>query len=74
MNGKSLKGRIERVELERSPPLPRPMVITPREGESELDLERRIRAAGGPVAVMPQPCKTTEEWLVRYSPIGTRDE
>ena len=68
-----LMARIERVELQRSPPATRPMVIHMQEGESDFDLELRIRAAGGHVAVMPRPCATTEEWLARYAPAGCNE-
>ena len=63
MNSKTLKGRIERVELERSPPPTRPMVIWQRDGESDFDLELRVRAVGAPVAVGPWKCETTDEWI-----------
>ncbi len=43
-------------------------VISRRDGESEFDLELRIRAIGRPVVVAPEPSATIDEWLMRHAP------
>jgi hypothetical protein len=67
MNRNTLRGRIERIELERNPPKHRSYVVYQRDGESA---EEAIARAGvsWPVIVAPEPCATTEEWLRRYGP------
>ena len=61
MTIKHLQGRLDRLE----PTSLDSMCIHPIEGESEMDLKRRIAAVGRPVFVAPRPAKTTEEWLER---------
>ena len=66
----TLKGRIERLEVLQNPPPTRSCVIYIREGESEMDLARRVAAVGRPVMVTPKPCATVEEWLLKCGPKG----
>ena len=57
--------------LERLQPRKRTSYVVYREpGDSDLDVEIRVMTAGRPVIVAPRPCKTTEEWLLRYGPLG----
>jgi hypothetical protein len=67
MNRNTLKGRIERIELERSPPRNLTMVVRRRDDESG---EEALARAGVQWAalVAPEPCATTEEWLKRCAP------
>ena len=64
----TLKGRVDRIELQRTPPPREEMVIWPEDGESMEAAGRR--AAGRPVIVAPKPCLSTDEWLARFSPAG----
>jgi len=67
MNRNTLRGRLERIELERRPPPHRKMVVYKRDGESE---EEALVRSGvrWPVIIAPEPCATTEEWLRRCAP------
>jgi hypothetical protein len=58
MNMNTLRRRIGRIELERSPPPHRQMVGYKRDGESD---EEAVARAGvwWPVFVVPEPCATT---------------
>jgi hypothetical protein len=58
MNMNTLRRRIGRIELERSPPPHRQMVVYKRDGESD---EEAVARAGvwWPVFVVPEPCATT---------------
>jgi len=46
------------------------MVIHQEPGESDMDVEIKVLTAGRPVMVAPRPGRTTEEWLLRYGPLG----
>jgi hypothetical protein len=57
--------------LERLQPRKREsFVVRIAPGDSELDIEMKVLAAGRPVFVLPQRCRTTEEWLLKYCPTG----
>ena len=57
--------------LERLQPRKRASYVVYREpGDSDLDVEIKVRAAGRPVVVAPRPCKTIEEWLLTCGPRG----
>jgi len=54
--------------LERLQPRKRASYVVYREpGDSDLDVEIKVRAAGRPVAVLPRGFETTEEWLLSCS-------
>lgn len=61
MTTKNLSERLNRLQPEKLELLC--VFLAP--GESELELQRRIAAAGRPVVVAPKPCSTVEEWLER---------
>ena len=67
MTRNTLKDRIERIELRRNPPPSRGMVVCVDDGD---DIDAAVRRAGvwWPVAIMPRPCATVEEWESRYAP------
>jgi hypothetical protein len=67
MNRNTLRGRVERIELERSPQPHRRTVVYKRDGESN---EEAMARAGvrWPVIIAPEPCATAEEWLRRCAP------
>lgn len=64
MTTKRLSTRIDRLQ----PTALRPMCIRYAPGESNESILRRAAAVGYPVVIVPEPCKTTEEWVARYAP------
>ena len=64
MNRNTLRGRLERIELERRPPPHRQMVVYMRDGESEEEATARA-GVRWPVFLAPEPCATVEEWFAR---------
>ena len=63
MNGKTLKARVERIELGLNPPATSRLVINPEDYGGDMDEAWRQARIRGAIAVVPRKCETDEEWI-----------
>jgi len=65
-----LFARVERLQPRKS----RSYVVRYDPGDTEADIEAKVRDARGPIMLAPRGCYTSEEWLAKYAPRGAGHE